>query len=280
MFLKIHKVFQPHPQLKELVNNIMIQKVTLDPNDPKPVFLMPPIQEQGLFFYPQDPVNIELISSGERIELPKSIVIARRTRLVNTVMGHNHLVLKVGFQPGGLFRLLGIPMKDFEPDDKIYETVHFIDKDVNFIVEQLNRADSLECMVDIIQKWLLGKLLHLKELLPIDRALPDMLKKGTLNNISEVASQSCVSIRQLERLFQQRIGLSPQYYSRLVRFTKAWIIKENNPIVNWTNLAYECGYFDQTHLIRDFKEFIGYTPSYIEKNLNSLPFSLQHEVFL
>jgi AraC-like DNA-binding protein len=280
MFLKIHKVFQPHPQLKELVNNIMIQKVTLDPNDPKPVFLMPPIQEQGLFFYPQDPVNIELISSGERIELPKSIVIARRTRLVNTVMGHNHLVLKVGFQPGGLFRLLGIPMKDFEPDDKIYETVYFIDKDVNFIVEQLNRADSLECMVDIIQKWLLGKLLHLKELLPIDRALPDMLKKGTLNNISEVASQSCVSIRQLERLFQQRIGLSPQYYSRLVRFTKAWIIKENNPVVNWTNLAYECGYFDQTHLIRDFKEFIGYTPSYIEKNLNSLPFSLQHEVFL
>src|SRR4051812_2568731 len=133
MFYKVHKVYLPHPALREFVNNIMIQKVELDPSEPKPVFLMPPIQEQGLFFYPRDPVQIELISSHKIIEVPRSIIIARRTRLVNTIMGYNHLVIKVGFQPGGLFRLLGIPMSKFEPDDQIYEGIHFIDKEVLLI---------------------------------------------------------------------------------------------------------------------------------------------------
>lgn len=194
-------------------------------------------------------------------------------------MGYNHLVVKVGFQPGGLFRLLGIPMNEFPADNVPCESASLIDKEVPFILEQLNEAASFEYMVAILQKWMLGKLHRLKKELPIDRALPDTIKKGTLSNTAHVASQSCVSIRQLERLFQQRIGLPPQYYARLVRFTKAWVIKENNPTVNWTNLAYECGYFDQAHLIHDFKEFTGVTPSIIQKDLRNAPFSLQHEVF-
>ena len=278
MFNQVHQVYQPHPALKEFVNNIVIQKVKLDPSKPKPVFILPPIQEQAVFFYPFDFVHLELSSSNKLIELPRSVMVARRINRLNVVMGYNHLVIKVGFQPGGLFRLLGIPMSEFEADHKIYESVYF-DKDVPFIVEQLNESASFEHMVVILQKWLLGKLHHLKKELPIDRALPFILKKGILSNITEVASQSCVSIRQLERLFQQRIGLSPQFYARLVRFTKAWIVKENNPAINWTNLAYECGYFDQMHLIRDFKEFTGVTPSLIQKDLLNLPVSLQYEVF-
>ncbi len=280
MFHKIHKLYQPHPALKEFVNNIMIQKVELDPAQPKPVFPMPPIQEQALFFYPLDPVQIGLVSSHKLIELPKSVVVARRINRLNVVMGYNHLVIKVGFQPGGLFRLLGIPMSEFQADEVVYESGYLLDKEIPLILEQLNETASFEQMVAIVQKCLLKKLHHLKKELPIDRALPYIIKNGTLNSITEVASQSCVSIRQLERLFQQRIGLSPQFYARLVRFTKAWIIKENNPAINWTNLAYECGYFDQMHLIRDFKEFTGVTPSLIQKDLKHVPFSLQHDVFL
>jgi hypothetical protein len=46
MIDKVHKVYEPHPALKELVNNITIQKVELDPFQPLPVFLMPSIQER------------------------------------------------------------------------------------------------------------------------------------------------------------------------------------------------------------------------------------------
>ncbi len=59
MFQRVHKVYQRHPALKEFVNNIVIQKVALDPSQPRPVFIMPPIQEQAIFFYPLDLVHLD-----------------------------------------------------------------------------------------------------------------------------------------------------------------------------------------------------------------------------
>ena len=149
MFNQVHKVYQPHPALKGFVNNIVIQKVTLNPSQPRPVFIMPPIQEQGIFFYPSDLVQLELPYSHKLIELPRSVVVARRVNRLNVVMGYNHLVVKVGFQPGGLFRLLGIPVSEFEADDKIYESVYF-DIEVPLIIEQLYQAAYFEQMVAII----------------------------------------------------------------------------------------------------------------------------------
>lgn len=307
MFKKFHKVYRPHPLLAAFVNNIMIQRVELDRNETIPIFTMPPIQEQAIFFYPLDIVNLQVPSTNQFIELPRSVVVAKRINRINVVMGYNHLVVKVGFQPGGLFRLLGIPIYEFKADETVYESASLVDKEIPFIVEQLNKVvtqnsvdkritnagtisqqaknntywneTAFELMVGIIQKWLMGKLSSLKKEKPIDKVLPALLRNDAFHNISEVASQSCVSVRQLERLFQQRIGLPPQYYARLVRFTKAWIIKENYPMTKWSNLAYQCGYFDQMHLIRDFKEFTGTTPSYVQNDLQNIPFSLQHEVF-
>jgi AraC-like DNA-binding protein len=45
--------------------------------------------------------------------------------------------------------------------------------------------------------------------------------------------------------------------------------------MNWTQIAYECGYFDQMHLIRDFKEFAGLAPGVIEKELEAAPIRMQ-----
>jgi len=48
-------------------------------------------------------------------------------------------------------------------------------------------------------------------------------------------------------------------------------MKEQPPGISWIKVAYECGYFDQMHLIRDFQEFAGVSPSVIESELlNSL----------
>src|SRR5688572_777611 len=116
------------------------------------------------------------------------------------MIGYNHMVIKVGFQPGGLYRLFGIPMSEYGADEEVNETALCIDKGVPLIIEQLQEAFSFEHMIVIIQKWLLGKLHLLKNELPIDTALPFLLNKGNINSITELASHACVSTRQLERL--------------------------------------------------------------------------------
>lgn len=63
-----------------------------------------------------------------------------------------------------------------------------------------------------------------------------------------------------QRIFHEYIGLNPKEFMRVVRFHKALFILQNDPSMNFTRLTYECGYYDQSHLIREFKQFAGYTP--------------------
>ena len=81
-----------------------------------------------------------------------------------------------------------------------------------------------------------------------------------------------MSTRQFERAFKDRMGVSPKFYSRLVRFGKAWLLKENNPSITWTQVAYECNYFDQMHLIRDFKVFADTNPKEISNAFRKATF--------
>jgi len=84
------------------------------------------------------------------------------------------------------------------------------------------------------------------------------LAKGAAD-IAALARDLGVSCRQLERRFRDHVGLSPKLFSRMQRFQQVFqAIGEAGP--NWVRAAVECGYYDQAHLIRDFKDFSGETP--------------------
>jgi AraC-like DNA-binding protein len=187
--------------------------------------------------------------------------------------GHNHLMIKVGFQPGGLYRLLGIPMNELFGHDS-FECTDLLGNSINEVNDMLKKAGSFLQMKVIIENFLLKKTGKLKQLLPIDHTLALLTKERGLIKIEDLASRACLSVRQFERLFQQRIGLSPKLFSRLVRFSHAWMMKEQNPGNSWLKIAHECGYFDQMHMIRDFYEFAGINPSLIEEELVHSPVKL------
>ena len=148
-----------------------------------------------------------------------------------------------------------------------FDGVELMGNEMNDVHNQLQEAISFAQMKIIVESFLLKHLGKLQQALPIDHVLHLLMKERGLLKIDQLASHACLSIRQFERVFQQRIGLSPKRFSRLVRFSQAWIIKEQQPGISWTDIAYQCGYFDQMHLIRDFREFAGVNPSSIESEL-------------
>jgi AraC-like DNA-binding protein len=79
--------------------------------------------------------------------------------------------------------------------------------------------------------------------------------------VAELADYCQVSVRQLERGFRKVIGTSPKVFARTLRFERAQRRLMFHPDAELTDLAYECGYFDQAHFIKDFKAFAGKTPS-------------------
>ncbi len=78
-------------------------------------------------------------------------------------------------------------------------------------------------------------------------------------NIKTLAGKHFLSVRQFERKFKQFSGFPPKLFSRIIRFQAA-IKKYDNKKLPLTEIAYECGYYDQSHFIHDFKEFSGYHP--------------------
>lgn len=83
-------------------------------------------------------------------------------------------------------------------------------------------------------------------------------EKGQIN-ISQLADNHYLSIRQFLRKFKEIAGFSPKLYTRIIRFNAA-MNTFGNTYRNLAEIAYECGYYDQSHFIHDFKEFSGYHP--------------------
>jgi AraC-like DNA-binding protein len=103
---------------------------------------------------------------------------------------------------------------------------------------------------------------------------PDLVVTRSLSLIEEskgrisiegLASALQISARQLERKFTHRVGLSPKTFCRLARFHHAKSLLESAHEPSGCDLAYACGYYDQTHLIQEFRLFSGQTPTRYER---------------
>ncbi len=68
-------------------------------------------------------------------------------------------------------------------------------------------------------------------------------------------------MRQFERVFGARFGMRPKLYSRIVRFQAALDRKARSSRNSWADVAHEFGYHDQMHMVHDFEEFTGETPT-------------------
>ncbi len=262
--------YEPHPALKGFVNNIMINEMKFGSKENSRSFSIPPLPEHSIIFYVRDRVKVGDISTEKKETLSPSIVVGPNINRHQITPGRDHLVINVGFQPGGLYRFLGIPMNELLCKDA-FDGRDLLGKEVNEVNDQLGEADSFYKMKVIVESFLLKHSGGLKQTLPVDHVLSLIIKERGLIKVDQLASDACLSTRQFERVFQQRIGLTPKYFSRLVRFSYAWIIKEQQPDISWIRIAYECGYFDQMHLIRDFQEFAGVNPSFIEPELLKSP---------
>lgn len=263
----------PHVQLQEFIQCIMVIHVCMEPGSAPVICPYPPTPQNSLFFYIDDPIKVQMDERAGFIEQPRSVIVGPQLTRVMLDINKSHKAVRVGFHPGGLHRLLGVSM--VEMIDKSYDAVNVFGNEMSELNNRLQEATGFDEIKDIVEEFLLKKVATLKQALPFDRAILELLRTNGNISIEKIASLACLSLRQFERISKERIGLPPKLFARLVRFSKAYRLRENFPHWNWTQIAYECGYFDQMHFIRDFKQFAGVAPGIMEKELNNTPVRLQ-----
>jgi len=122
----------------------------------------------------------------------------------------------------------------------------------------LTAADNLD-RVAILTDFLERRLCDVRTEEPlVFAAIGHIINTRGLVNVRELAREYFLSNRQFERKFKEFAGFSPKTYSRIIRFQAA--LKEYGSNKSLTDIAHDCGYYDQSHFINDFKEFTGYKP--------------------
>ena len=123
----------------------------------------------------------------------------------------------------------------------------------------MNRSTASE-MVEVVEATLHENLRPVSGVELCARAV-GLLEKSPTRPIGEIADELAVSHSYLDRRFTQIAGLSPRTLARILRMRALLATIDVGAGVDWAHAALELGWFDQSHLIRDFKRHTGVTPS-------------------
>ena len=109
----------------------------------------------------------------------------------------------------------------------------------------------------------------------VDYAISEILSTPHHLSLKALYDKVGYSQKHLIKLFKDHVGVTPKEFLKVIRFQKAILELENFGSVNWIGIADECGFYDQSHFIADFKNYSGFTPKeYMElkgENLNYVP---------
>lgn len=257
----IYQRIPPHPALQAFVKEYLLLHFRYDPANPPLIKPFPPLPEHGLEFFPKGLVTSVNPSTGvEKIE-PRIAIFGQPVSRINFRMPTaDYLMIRVIFHVGGLFRLFRIPLSEFTDVKVDAESV--IGEEVRGINDRLANTSEYGDMLAIVEHYLLSKIRRVRaDSHAVDQIGQLLLHNPTSFSLDWLANQACLSPRQLERKFVERLGIGPKLYSRIARFHRTFLWKEAHPDADWLTVAVHFGYTDFHHLFKDFKEFAGVTPN-------------------
>lgn len=256
----ILKDFLPNPAFRDFIQFYRI--VHFEFNKLTDVFIKtyPPKPEECIYFILKGSFNIEFQNCyKENIQLP-IILFGQQTSINRRYFhGDGFLNFQIVFQPTGLFRLTGIPA--FELNNQCLDAESIFPKNIRSVYEQLQHAGSYPEMLLIADKYV-GTLVSnaRKEKHLLDSVSSFMMKSDSNVPLEWLAGESCLCTKQFERKFNERIGVNPKTYARIIRFNKAFNTKNAHPDWDWLKIAIECNYYDYQHLVKDYHHLTGFNP--------------------
>jgi AraC-like DNA-binding protein len=225
-------------------------------NDPTPV--QQKIIPDGfpeIIFHFGDPYKVNLTCMWEVQE--KSLLAGQITKffyLENT--GKSHM-LGIKLKPAAIHRLFGVEMNTL--NDQVVDLHSALNGKLDPLEEYIRASSSNHERIESINKYL-GQLTVKSADLVVENALTEIFNTHGMVTVSELCELTATRERQLQRLFKKEIGLSPKFYSRIIRFNYIFHLAQEKKL-RWSEVGLEAGFYDQPHFIKNFKSFTGEDPT-------------------
>jgi AraC-like DNA-binding protein len=272
----VFTVYEPSPALRPFVHSFG-HSVALDPEAPP----RPPAGEGGTAFVlpPGDPMADRLFPSacvflnfnlGEPVALARGdgdVPLPEGAHVMGPVTRPGRMrlpdrveALGVSFQLGYAHHFLRA--RADELTDQFLALEHFWGAAGRALQERLLQARTVREKIRLAEAELLRRLASAP---PPDRTVPALadhvFRRQGVTTVVALSAVSGFTRQHLARKFRHFLGVSPKLFCRLVRFQNALTRVLISPPDDWAAAAVELGYYDQAHLIAEFKELTGYTPT-------------------
>lgn len=198
-----------------------------------------------LIFNLGDPQRLYKPGGGESFDLYRESWFSG-TRRIPLTIGADRPASMVGvhFKPYGAYPFFRIPQSDVS--NRVVDLEGLWGAEAERVRDRLGRAATVECRFAVLTRALLARM--------PDRVRNEVVVLRAMTHPDDPAD------RHVRRLFADRVGLSPKVLQRVLRFQRVLRRLAAPQNIGWAAIARAEGYFDQPHLVRDFREFAGCTP--------------------
>jgi AraC-like DNA-binding protein len=171
-------------------------------------------------------------------------------------------LLVVRFYPYSASLFFPNPMQEFT--NGFYDLSDVFHNEIDSLYDQIRETEMIPDKIRTVEAYLEKKLIKQIRKVPILKSIKQacsLITEGKPSlNMVELSKKTGLSVRYMQRLFGEHIGVSPKVFSNIMRFQKGKSLLENTDD-QYTAIAHHCGYYDQAHFITEFKTFSNTTPA-------------------
>jgi AraC-like DNA-binding protein len=251
-----YALYAPPNHLKDLVKCFWMVESTQNEILPKEYFLMADACPELVFQF-----------NGGFSEYRKLNAYLRSQHILYNKLpvGEKLGLFGVRLFPHAIQQLLNIPT--YEVINIVLDFDYLFGKHANDLSEQVCCAATTSKRIALISDFLTKKMMDRRPD-PFSGFARHVVAGEGHVNFSQMLFQTGLSLRQFERRFKATAGFTPVHYARVVRFQSTKLKYATGEYNTLVELAHDCHYHDQSHFIRDFKEFSGMQARHYFKLLN------------
>ena len=205
--------------------------------------------------------NVHLI-----FENGSSVIAGVQTHKFSRLLEGEGRVFGVKFRPGGFHPFYRAPVSKLA--DRIITASRVFGTDLEALEEIVLSSCKEDDKVEAANAFFHARMAKPDPAIALAGQLVDrILHVPEIKTVDDLADSTGIGKRSLQRLFSEYVGVSPKWVIRRYRLHELIEKFNSGARLDWAQLALELGYFDQAHLINDFKSIVGYSPTEYQKLL-------------
>jgi AraC-like DNA-binding protein len=203
---------------------------------------------------------IDLRNNREGFQsFPSAVVAGPHSRFFVIDTACQEEVIGIHFKPGGAFPFFQLPADELQNQHVALGDLW--GARAAELRERVLAGPTPQAKVEVMENFLVAQAFRGFERHPaVGFALAEF-QRPLLPPVGSITEKIGLSSRRFIQVFSQEVGLAPKLFCRVQRFQQVVRTVHAGKDIDWTEIALDCGYFDQAHFIHDFKEFSGLIPS-------------------